>query len=119
MRFLADENFPGAGVDALLRAGHDVIWIRTTAPGMPDIEVFRWAMRESRTLLTFDKDFGELARSVTLPDACGIVLFRLRMPLSGDVGHRLANLLGSRSDWSGHFSVIEPDRIRMRPLSPG
>jgi hypothetical protein len=24
MRFLADENFPGAAVDALARAGHDV-----------------------------------------------------------------------------------------------
>jgi hypothetical protein len=36
MRFLADENFPGAAVDALVRAGHDVVWIGTIAPGMPD-----------------------------------------------------------------------------------
>jgi hypothetical protein len=117
MRFLADENFPGGAVNALLHGGHDVIWIRTAAPGMPDIEVFRWAARESRIVLTFDKDFGEIARRIGLPDTCGIVLFRLPMPLSGDVGNRLANLLSGRSDWPGHFSVVEPDRVRMRPLS--
>jgi hypothetical protein len=117
MRFLADENFPGAAVDALVRAGHDVVWIGIVAPGMPDAEVFRWAARESRIILTFDKDFGEIARGASLPDACGIVLFRLPMPSSAGVGIRLANLLGSRSDWSGHFSVVEADRVRMRPFS--
>ncbi|UYN97607.1 MAG: DUF5615 family PIN-like protein [Enhydrobacter sp.] len=27
MRFLADENFPGAAVTALEAAGHDVVWV--------------------------------------------------------------------------------------------
>jgi hypothetical protein len=113
MRFLADENFPGAAVDALMRAGHDAVWIGTIAPGMPDSEVFRWAARESQIILTFDKDFGEIARGARLPDDCGIALFRVPMPSSAEVG----TLVGGRSDWSGHFSVIEPDRVRMRPLS--
>jgi predicted nuclease of predicted toxin-antitoxin system len=117
MRFLADENFPGAAVDALARAGHDVVSIGTVAPGIRDAEVFRWAARESRIILTFDKDFGEIAQGANLPFACGIVLFRLPMPPSAEVGTRLANLLGSRSDWSGHFSVVEADRVRMRPFS--
>jgi predicted nuclease of predicted toxin-antitoxin system len=116
MRFLADENFPGAAVDALVRAGHDVVWIATIARGMPDNEVFRWAARESRIILTFDKDFGQIARGASLPDSCGIILFRIPMPSSTEVGTRLANLVGSRFDWSGHFSVIEPDRVRMRLL---
>jgi predicted nuclease of predicted toxin-antitoxin system len=76
MRFLADENFPGAAVDALVRAGHDVVWIAAVAPGTPDTEVFRWAARESRIILTFDKDFGDIARSASLPAVCGVVLFR-------------------------------------------
>jgi predicted nuclease of predicted toxin-antitoxin system len=116
MRFLADENFPRAAVDALARAGYDVVWIGAIASGMPDAEVFRWAARESRIILTFDKDFGEIARSATLPADCGVVLFRLPMPSSAEVGIGLANLVSSRSDWSGNFSVIEPDRVRMRPL---
>jgi hypothetical protein len=36
------------------------------------------------------------------------------MPRPGDVGRRLADLVMSRDDWAGHFSVVEPGRIRMR-----
>ena len=61
MRFLANENFPGAAVTALARADHDIIWVRTTAPGSKDEDILGWAVRERRILLTFDKDFGELA----------------------------------------------------------
>jgi predicted nuclease of predicted toxin-antitoxin system len=61
MRFLADENFPGAA--ALRAAGSDVVWVRIAAPGSSDSEILAWAAREERILLTFDKDFGELAAS--------------------------------------------------------
>lgn len=61
MRFLANENFPGAAVAALEAAGNDVVWVRTAAPGSSDPEVLAWAAREQRVLITFDKDFGELA----------------------------------------------------------
>jgi hypothetical protein len=67
-------------------------------------------------LLTFDKDFGELARASALPSACGVVLFRMPMPNPDDIGSRLNNMITSRDDWAGHFSVIEPGRIRMRAL---
>jgi hypothetical protein len=29
---------------------------------------------------------------------------------------RLAEIISSRDDWAGHFSVIEPGRTRMRAL---
>ena len=113
MRFLADENFPGAAVAALKAAGHDVVWVRIEAPGAADAGVLAWAARQQRILLTFDKDFGELARGSSLPSACGVVLLRLPMPRPGDAGSRLAELISARG---GHFSVVAPDRIRMRPL---
>jgi predicted nuclease of predicted toxin-antitoxin system len=116
MRFLADENFPRAAVEALAHAGHDVVSIAAAAPGTLDTEVFRWAARENRIILTFDKDFGDIARGASLPVACGVILFRLPMPPSTEVGARLAKVIGDRSDWSGNFSVIESDRVRMRPL---
>ena len=75
-----------------------------------------WATRDERTLLTFDKDFGELAGASALPNTCGVVLFRMPMPNPGDIGALLCNIVTSRDDWAGHFSVIEPGRIRMRPL---
>ena len=119
MRFLADENFPGAGVSALEAAGHDIVWVRTANPGATDTEVLERAVREQRILLTFDKDFGELTRGFALPPKCGLILLRTPMPKAGDIGRQLAELLASRDDWAGKFSVIEPGRVRMRSLAAG
>ena len=116
MRFLANENFPGAAVKMLEVTGHEVVWIRTAAPGMSDADVLAWVIRDERILLTFDKDFGELARSAVLPPTCGVVLFRVPMPRADDAGRHLAHLIVAREDWAGHFSVVESGRVRMRPL---
>jgi predicted nuclease of predicted toxin-antitoxin system len=88
MRFLANENFPGAAITALEAAVHDVVWVRTAAPGTTDSDALAWAAREVRILLTFDKDFGELARGSAPPRTCGVVLLRMPMPRPGDVGQR-------------------------------
>lgn len=116
MRLLADENVPGAAVRALNAAGADIVWVRSAAPGISDGEVLAWAAREERVLLTFDKDFGELAKASTLPATSGVILLRLSMQAPDDIGRRLADLIMARSDWTGHFSVIEPGRVRMRPM---
>lgn len=38
MRLLANESFPRVAVEALRAEGHDVAWIRTDSPGIPDEE---------------------------------------------------------------------------------
>lgn len=117
MRFLADENIPAAAVAALQAAGHDVVWVRTAIPGASDREVLHRAILEARVLLTFDKDFGELAKMSALPATCGVILFRTPMPQPGDLGNRFVNIIATRDDWAGNFSVVEPGRIRMRRLN--
>lgn len=111
MRFLADENFPAEAVFALRRAGHDVVWICETASGASDEAVLAMATGDRRILLTFDKDFGELAWRSDLARS-----FRLPTPPAASVGDALAARIAERDDWIGHFSVIEPGRIRMREL---
>ena len=54
MRFLANENFPEDAVSALRREGHDVVWIRTHAPGSSDRVVLNLAQADNRILITFD-----------------------------------------------------------------
>jgi predicted nuclease of predicted toxin-antitoxin system len=116
MQFLANENFPLDAVVILRNARHDVAWVRTDAPGIADPAVLAWAVRDQRILLTFDKDFGDPAFHAGLPADCGIVLFRLSAASSGALAALVLAALQSRTDWAGHFSVIEPGRIRMRQL---
>ncbi|MBW7919616.1 MAG: DUF5615 family PIN-like protein [Anaerolineales bacterium] len=116
MRFLANENFPLDAVMALRENGEDVAWIREDARGSNDEQVLTRAQREERILITFDKDFGELAFRSKLPAACGIVLFRISAPSSQHIAQVAVQAIASRGDWAGHFSVIEDKRVRMTAL---
>jgi predicted nuclease of predicted toxin-antitoxin system len=90
--------------------------VRQDAPGAHDDDVLALAVRERRTLVTFDKDFGELAWRYPLPPECGIILFRLPIASPSTVARVIVDAISLRTDWTGHFSVVEPGRIRMRPL---
>lgn len=116
MRILANENFPRDAVEALRQEGHDVVWIREDAPGSSDHTIIERAQRESLLLLTFDKDFGELAFRLKLPVSSGIILFRITPKNAEYIAKISTQVLASRSDWVGNFSVIEDHRIRMRRL---
>lgn len=116
MRVLADENFSGDAVAALRACGHDVAWIRVDAPGISDEEVLARAVLGRRVLLTFDKDFGELAWRRGLPADCGIVLFRAVKGPPAAMTQAIIAALDSRNDWPGHFSVVTVRHVRMRPL---
>jgi predicted nuclease of predicted toxin-antitoxin system len=116
LRLLADENFPKVAVEALRRDGHDVVWVRAEFPGVSDREVLARSMAESRIVITFDKDFGELALRSGLFQTGGIILFRLPLQSPTFVADLAVKVLRGRTDWAGHFSVVEVDRIRMVPL---
>jgi predicted nuclease of predicted toxin-antitoxin system len=116
MRILANEIFPADAVSALRDHGHDVAWIRTDSPGISDTEVLDRAQRENRILLTFDKDFGELAFRLELPSLSGIILFRISASSSAFIAQTALAAIESRDDWRDHFAVVEDARIRMTPL---
>jgi len=116
MRLLANENFPQDAVDTLRAVGHDVGWIRTDSPGVSDPVVLERAVREARVLVTFDKDFGDLAYHFGLPVGCGVILFRLRAGTSAELARRIAGAISQRQDWEGHFAVVEPGKVPLRPL---
>jgi predicted nuclease of predicted toxin-antitoxin system len=118
MRILANENFPGDAVTAMRGAGHDVAWVRALRPGISDVDVLAWGLAEGRILVTFDKDFGELAFKSNPPANCGIILFRIRKQSPEYVANRAVEILNARTDWAGHFSVVEDDRVRMTRLRP-
>lgn len=118
MRILADENFPGNAVQGLRSTGHDVVWIAETRPGISDKQVLGLAQTQDRILITFDKDFGELAFHANLSASSGVILFRITMESADYIANLAAAVIDSRTDWAGHFSVVEDDRVRMTPLPP-
>ena len=67
MRFLANENFPGDAVVGLKAAGHDIVWVRTTAPGSKDKDILAWAEREARVLLTLTRVLVSLPGMLDCP----------------------------------------------------
>jgi hypothetical protein len=78
----------------------------------------QYARRENRIILTYDKDFGELVMKEKLCPPAGIILFRLRPDIPAQLAEDIREILTTRTDWEGHFSVVDEKRIRMRPLCP-
>ena len=116
MRFLMNENVPGSVISALRERGHDVLSAKESLRGERDETLLVRAQAEKRLLVTQDKDFGELAFRARLPALCGIVLFRLSGADPDEDNRRILAALESDAEWTGHFDVVTPTRIRLRPL---
>lgn len=117
MQLLADENVPLPVVSSLREEGHDVSWIGAVEPGIDDRDVLKRAHDEDRVLITFDKDFGTLIFQKDGSRPAGILLFRLPPFSKDELVQFMVETISGRSDWIGHFAVIEQEQIRMRPLS--
>jgi predicted nuclease of predicted toxin-antitoxin system len=77
MRFLVDES-AGSAIAAFLRhLGHDVLAVTETMPQADDSAILGRAVKESRIVVTNDKDFGELIFRSGAAHA-SVVLLRLR-----------------------------------------
>ena len=116
MRLVADENVPLQAVELLREKGHDVLSICESLPQTADEDILEIAEKDKRIVLTFDKDFGELAFCSNLPASSGIVLFRIPLLSVNYLTATIVEAIESRSDWAGHFAVVEPGRVRMRKL---
>lgn len=116
MRLCANENISQDCVAKLRQNGHDVLWIRESAPGSPDLEVLARAQRENRLLITFDKDFGQLVFQRGAEASHGVILFRVSQVSSAAAAEHVSAALELRGDWTGHFSVVDDFGVRMRLL---
>jgi predicted nuclease of predicted toxin-antitoxin system len=116
MRIIANENVAATVIAELRGRGHDVNSVKESNPGTSDEAVLATAQTEQRLVLTHDKDFGELAFRYGLPATCGVLLIRLSgAGRQADIDQVL-NVIDSREDWAGQFSVASRGRVRMRPL---
>ena len=116
MRILANENISGSVIRRLRQSGHDVLSAKESMRAEADAAILERVRRESRILITHDKDFGELAFSSRLPAECGIILFRLEGREPETDNRRILDTIEGREEWAGHFAVVTHDQIRIRPM---
>lgn len=76
IKLLANENFPYTSIKILRNSGFDVLAIGETYSGIRDNDVMEIAAKEERTIVTFDRDYGELVFKYGFRPQRGIVYFR-------------------------------------------
>jgi predicted nuclease of predicted toxin-antitoxin system len=116
MDLFADENLAKDIVHWLRGEGHDVLYAAEAKPGAADARWLARAEKEQRTIITADKDFGELVFRDGL-NSHGIVLLRLA---DLTVSEALVRL---RAVWAvieanprGSFIVVTERKTRVRRL---
>ena len=114
MRFLCDQNLERRVAVWLVDEGHDVaVGVVDYNGRLPDPDVLRIAREERRTLVTNDKDFGELIWRRRLPHT-GVIFFRMPAATAEQKIERLKLVLTDYADQLDQFIVVTPVRIRVR-----
>jgi predicted nuclease of predicted toxin-antitoxin system len=117
MNLLADESVGTQIVERLRKDGHAVSYIAEMAPGISDETVLQNANEQEATLLTIDKDFGELTYRQKLIHR-GVVLIRLAGLSNQTQAELVAQALRERgAEFVNAFTVISPGMIRVRITS--
>ena len=114
MKLLANENFPYSSIYYLREKGFDVLSIGMDNPSIKDSQIMDIAIEERRTILTFDRDYGELIFRYGYKPAEGVVYLRLEEYAPVEPGIIVEQLLESKFDLSNALTVIDRQGIRQR-----
>lgn len=114
MKLLANENFPYPSIFYLRDKGFDIVSIGMEHPSIRDSEVMSIAINESRTILTFDRDYGELIFRYGYKPEMGIIYLRLVNYTPIYPGVIIESLLRSELDLRRALTVIDEQGIRQR-----
>ncbi len=113
-RFLVDVCI-GKGVeDWLVEKGYDIQTVREIDSRMSDMDVLKLAVTEKRTVMTMDKDFGELVYHSGMSHA-GILLLRIEDAASKEKERILERILATyENKLIYNFCVFQDGRLRIR-----
>lgn len=116
LKFLADVNVERGIIELLRNLGFEVQWVADLDKFMEDEQVLKLAAKESRILLTNDKDFGQLVFRQK-KEVGGVILFRVKGQDTGLKKHLLKRLLEGHEDkLKGYFVVVTEDKFRFAPI---
>ena len=116
MKLKLDENLGELGRDMLTAAGHNVSTIAMQAlSGIDDARLYQAYRVDSRSLITLDRDFGEVLRFPP-EDTAGIAILDCRGRVSpAIILARIEELIALLKVQSidGRLWIVEPGRIRV------
>ena len=115
-RLFVDECVAGLIVTGLIERGFDVADARKLCRGDSDDRALALAAATGRILVTEDRGFGELAIRHAHPAAGVIVLVLHSLQAPKREEYAIKSLLGILDRAEGYLTIIEPGRIRARPL---
>jgi predicted nuclease of predicted toxin-antitoxin system len=116
VQFFADECVAVLIVEGLRRLGYDVASAYDLCRGEPDSNVLTLASAAGRVLIAEDWGFGELAVRRNRPAVGVIVLSLYQLPAGAREQYAVERIAEVADRAPGHLAVIEPGRIRRRPL---
>lgn len=115
MKLLANENFPYKSIYYLRSKGYDVLSIGIDNPGILDSEIMEIAISEQRTILTFDRDYGELIFRYNYKPEKGVVYLRLNKYEPEEPGIVIESILtNTEIDLTRALTVVDKNSIRQR-----
>lgn len=74
-------------IQALRISGYDVLSVQEVKPELRDDQLIQLSINKQRVIVTFDKDFGQLA--LTNPNIPGVLLLRIPPKDENYVTHRI------------------------------
>lgn len=115
MKLLANENFPYKSIFFLKAKGYDVISIGMDNPSIKDSEVMTIAINEERTIVTFDRDYGELIFKHNYKPEKGVIYLRLDEYEPEQPGQIIEEILLNKDiDLSRALTVVDKNGLRQR-----
>lgn len=121
MRFLIDSALSPKVAVGLVQAGHDAVHVRDYGmQSASDIQIFRFASTEDRTLISADTEFATILALWHEKKPSLILLRHPAKHLKSQLGTILANLPTFEEVLTrGSIVVLEASRIRVRSLPIG
>lgn len=116
MRFLIDENIFPLITSYIRKFGHDVKTAQESGLiKSPDDKIVDLAIKEKRTIITFDKHFGDILRYPP-QNLFGIILIRIHPPILDHIFHAIDNLFKvyQADSFKGRLIVLSKTGYRVR-----
>jgi predicted nuclease of predicted toxin-antitoxin system len=114
VKLLLDACVWGGAKGEIAQAGHDVVWVGDWDSNPEDDEVLAFAHQEGRSVITIDKDFGELAIVYRQPHHGILRLVGFSGRQHGRISLDVIEHHGAELA-AGALIVAEPGRLRIRP----